>query len=71
MARERPGQREMLQTLLEDYKLPMLITRKKVGEILGISQDTLRSYIDNGKLRTQGKLIPAMALASFLCGEGH
>ena len=69
MARERPGQREMLQTLIEDYNLPMLVSRKKVGEILGVSQLTLRRYIDSGKLRTQGKLIPAMALASFLCGE--
>lgn len=66
MPREKEGYRDMLSILMEQY--PMLLTKKEVCEMLGLSFNTLAKLIARGKLTCDAGKVPIGSLAKYLCG---
>lgn len=66
MAREKEGYRETL-AFLSSQGLPMLIPKRSVRELLGISQPILLNLVKSGKLTESGNRITIGSVARFLC----
>lgn len=69
MGREKEGYREMLY-ILNEQKIPKMLSRKKASEVIGISREKVAELIARGALEVDKATnkIPIGSVARYLCG---
>lgn len=65
MAREKAGCREIFAVLAEKY--PLTVPKSEAQRILGISRETLRRRISDGKIKADGRNVSLWEIARYLC----
>lgn len=65
MAREKAGCREIFAVLAKKY--PLTVPKSEAQRILGISRETLRRRISDGKIKADGRNVSLWEIARYLC----